>query len=989
MTLAEPAALSAPARRRASLPEGAGLEVVNGLTVEEAALCYLRQGFRALVVHGMGNGRCMCSRGARCQSPAKHPVAGGWTDGLQLGSEDKIRSWYRRLPHANIALLMGGEATADQHVIALDVDGDQGQASLDRLIAACGPVPETLTLRSGRDGPGYHLIFCLPREVAAEIGSVNGLLQGVDVKGPGGYVVVAPSVHRSRRRYQVVKGVPIAALPALHAAYLRNARAQLRKLDEDRRDLKPEDFARIGTAEDTPLVRAFAAAGWLGRQAKPGVFMVRCPWHVEHTGGGDGRDSSAVVFAASQLSPIGAFHCMHAHCAGRRLGDVLRALPAAARDLIPERPRAAPEPTLPRVLVSKEEARSRLLRAYREPGDGLSVVIAGCGVGKTEAAVTVAIERADRAHLAPEPRLRAPLHSRTVFVVPTLKLARQLAVRIDRDYVLAEQHEGPLAARNDDGSWACHYHDAAAAFAASRQSVRWSLCEGRGVSPCDRKDGCRAYNAPGPPDEARIAIFTFARLKVAAALAGKTGLLILDEPPPMLEHHALSGTWFGETERSLRYFEVEYVRALRPAVDALRRWLEAAPLGEPSPLDHIVGRDAIEEAKRVFEGSGAKLRWSAMRTQEISACRRSKAFAARIGAVGRGLSALCDAMHVPQDGARVCVEERKGHRVLVLSLPNMPLYEALRREGATVIVDANAGISLEVYERAVGYRPKVTEVHVADGCAVHRTQLRVRTTRTAFLSQDRLDVALLVRRLREVVSWVRQDPMTRRIAIVSFKLVEVALRSALGDDVGTAWGDLGQDEAALDEVRRLLAPELGKLPARPDFGHYGALRGLDEWRELDALVTLGDPWWLLTDVQRDARYIGLPDWERRYEALCAAELEQAHGRLRTVHRTRPARLLHVGNVVPGGWRDAQVWEPVGGRPKAERRDDADELAALVESVGGVKAVARLLGTSPGALRRYVGGERAIPAKALRKLADACAGWIWHDPGIRNGVDRRS
>lgn len=61
-------------------------------------------------------------------------------------------------------------------------------------------------------------------------------------------------------------------------------------------------------------------------------------------------------------------------------------------------------------------------------------------------------------------------------------------------------------------------------------------------------------------------------------------------------------------------------------------------------------------------------------------CRRSKAFAARIGAAGRGLSAICDAIHVPEDSVRVCVEERKGQRVLVLSLPNMPLYEALSRD---------------------------------------------------------------------------------------------------------------------------------------------------------------------------------------------------------------------------------------------------------------------------------------------------------------------
>ncbi|WP_437925715.1 hypothetical protein WMF37_42820 [Sorangium sp. So ce291] len=208
---------------------------------------------------------------------------------------------------------------------------------------------------------------------------------------------------------------------------------------------------------------------------------------------------------------------------------------------------------------------------------------------------------------------------------------------------------------------------------------------------------------------------------------------------------------------------------------------------------------------------------------------------------------------------------------------------------------------------------------------------------------------------------------------MTFKLVEVAIWAALGKDVRAAWDELGQDAAALDDVHRQLAPEIAKLPARAELGHYGALRGLDQWRDLDALVTFGDPWWLLTDVQRDARYIGLSDWEERYEALCAAELEQAHGRLRTVHRTRPARMLHVGNVVSAGCNDAEVREPVGGRPKEERRVGADELAVLVERIGGVRAAARPLGTSPGVMRRYVGGERAVPTKALGKTVRRMCG----------------
>ena len=69
---------------------------------------------------------------------------------------------------------------------------------------------------------------------------------------------------------------------------------------------------------------------------------------------------------------------------------------------------------------------------------------------------------------------------------------------------------------------------------------------------------------------------------------------------------------------------------------------------------------------------------------------------------------------------------------------------------------------------------------------------------------------------------------------------------------------------------------------------------------VDQLVTLGDPWANLDEVKHACSYLGLPDWEERYEAMCRAELEQAHGRLRTIHRTRPGRALHVGAVVPGG-----------------------------------------------------------------------------------------
>ena len=102
--------------------------------------------------------------------------------------------------------------------------------------------------------------------------------------------------------------------------------------------------------------------------------------------------------------------------------------------------------------------------------------------------------------------------------------------------------------------------------------------------------------------------------------------------------------------------------------------------------------------------------------------------------------------------------------------------------------------------------------------------------------------------------------------------------------------------------------------------HELLAESLEALAECDALATLGDPWMNLDAAQNDAAFLGFGDkWEERYEARCRAELEQAHGRLRTVHRTRPGRALHVGAVLPGGlgWENGEVRVErlKGGRPE--------------------------------------------------------------------------
>ena len=143
-------------------------------------------------------------------------------------------------------------------------------------------------------------------------------------------------------------------------------------------------------------------------------------------------------------------------------------------------------------------------------------------------------------------------------------------------------------------------------------------------------------------------------------------------------------------------------------------------------------------------------------------------------------------------------------------------------------------------------------------------------------------------------------------------------------------------------------------------------------KDLDALATLGDPWPNLGQVQHDIAFLGLADaWEERVEAMCRAELEQAHGRLRTVHRTRPGRALHVGRVLPGGtgWKGGgvEIRTNRGGRPRNKEAMTQADLVGFVAVLGGIRATARVVGCGHETIARYVRGEHVVPEPIAVKL----------------------
>jgi hypothetical protein len=78
----------------------------------------------------------------------------------------------------------------------LDIDGENGEASILALEAKYGPLPSTREVITG--GGGRHLWFKYTGPIQSTTARIG---PGIDTRGDGGYVVAPPSVHNCGRGY--------------------------------------------------------------------------------------------------------------------------------------------------------------------------------------------------------------------------------------------------------------------------------------------------------------------------------------------------------------------------------------------------------------------------------------------------------------------------------------------------------------------------------------------------------------------------------------------------------------------------------------------------------------------------------------------------------------------------------------------------------------------------------------------------------------------
>lgn len=746
----------------------------------------------------------------------------------------------------------------------------------------------------------------------------------------GGQPYRSPLVDLSRMSPQ-----PIAPAPASPTSTAPRKRPERRPVPALRATLPPE-WRNLAHALARPL-----RGGFHGERHGIALRLAGALLHRE-------VPPEVVPAIATEIVAIAGWDPDH----GQRLaGDTVARWAAGdpvAHDLPPVLQSALDAALQPPVVESVADATRRLENAIRN-ARGVTVIRAQCGLGKTRAARLVALERAARSG--------ARQNTRTAISVPTNDLAIQVTSDLRAAGADVLRVFGPSGLRLADGGWACHYREAAAHLAHGGQSIRWELCHGRNTDPCPRLAQCPAAAGGEGPKDARITVGPHGLLAQLDRAVGTTGLLVIDEPPAPIEEVLITQDDLRATDSQLPSFLPRYAACMAPALRAITAWLPTAPLGETGSLSVALtpDREDVEDLDRAHSYSGALDALGAAQCaleegqthpplERVARYRSAPLTMRRIADASRILHAIYRGLTDPAVTATVC-QPIAGPRQLAITGVAPQLAQAIRRDGSCVIMAADADLYRSAYETTLGCAVEYVEARAGDGAPITRVLLETRSaTRRRWIVQGRHPTGLL----------------RQALALVEDRYQKVAQCVDSGYTVGVRPSVLVVTFKGLCDWLR---QQLVSLP-HVHVGHYGALRGLDRYSDADAVITLGDPIPNLDHVSRTT-----PETEAssdRADALARAELEQAHGRLRTVHRRRPAVAIHVGRILPGGWAEGVevLRAENAGRPP---REATSSLREMIDRIGGASYVARTIGVNRSTVARWRRGEMHPPAGTVATL----------------------
>jgi len=125
------------------------------------------------------------------ESGGKKPLVRWERYSRERASEKQVQKWWQKYPGANIGIATGKVSG----FIAVDIDSAKGRENYINLF---GELHNTISQTTGKPN-SLHLLF---NPENTKISNMAGLVPDVDVRGDGGYIIIAPSVHPNGKKYE-------------------------------------------------------------------------------------------------------------------------------------------------------------------------------------------------------------------------------------------------------------------------------------------------------------------------------------------------------------------------------------------------------------------------------------------------------------------------------------------------------------------------------------------------------------------------------------------------------------------------------------------------------------------------------------------------------------------------------------------------------------------------------------------------------------------
>lgn len=666
------------------------------------------------------------------------------------------------------------------------------------------------------------------------------------------------------------------------------------------------------------LAELFAGRGWLGREVKPGVVSVRCPWESDHSGH---RDDTSTAIVGEK------FMCMHAHCMYR---NVLTVFTEAEIDAARARCAGSIVSSASAEESDVGELDASVYAKLVGHERGLMLINMPLGVGKSRTMGRAAAAVGD-----------------VGILVPTYALGRETA-DIVRGFGGSVRTVSSRFAR-------CQRKAEAEVWA--KAGVRRSLymCgdpERADWGVCPYWDTCEAR---GTQSGGGVVITAHAN---APAVVDDVPRLWIDEAPAMYGMVPLGPTEIDGTVskmgaaagclrevvcgRITRGLAVSQARLVRPLVALFLRAYDVAErgvysvrdflrLGSDAALDHFLldadpslcrdGVDVVEAAIGLADRSAFTVGLSPDKSilnklwDKGSSDARRLNIASDFASMCHGLTALLEC--VWQDG-QIGLEIPRVANLMWRS----SVMAKVMAHPCVVIADATGDSTRAAIETSLGHPIDEVKCDAKERRQVGRVWFTEPTSKSALGDVSAADAVL--------------DVVAR---------VEAALGMV------SPWCLITYKYVAEELIRRGWSAG--------DLMWFGGVRGLNRepdegWRRL---ITVGDPNLTPGMAELVDKVLGIG----HSDTMVRDELAQAHGRMRAYWGSkvgRPAVSVHVGNQRPGGAR----WDKVIPVPLPRLCMTTEDVRALVRTcvsnVGGRKQLAQALNVPVSAVTRWGGGTLA-------------------------------